>query len=779
MNPRPWIVATVLALSIGIVYGRALNVPFIYDDHATIIENKSITNLRPLLGTSAEPGPLSPPPDLPTSGRPLVNLSFAINYAFGGLNPLGYHLVNIVIHFLASLLIWAIVRRTLVLPYFGDRFAASAGWLAFATATLWALHPLQTEAVIYATQRTELMMAVFYLAAFYCSLRYWLTFPLAGGPVPSDGVSSTRAGRRKKSEASSAATSYRTMWLTLAILACLAGMASKEVMVSAPLMVLLFDRTFISGSLLTALRRFWSLYAGLAATWILLLILMVNAPHGETAGFALRIPMYAWWLTQAKVLLMYLKLAVWPWPLLIYYELPLLDNFAAAWIYVLPVLLLGVATLILLWKNWPLGYLASWVFAILAPTLVVPIVTEVAAERRMYLPLVAIVVFVVVGAWLLAEKVRQSSRGPAAKVSPTTKGQGESVAMRIVLPAFVLAILFALVDVKHLAAYRDEKILWREVIQRQPDNVVAHNNLSAMLLHAGMLPEAVTATQELLALKPDQPVTLNNLGVALTEMGRSSEAVEPLRRAVQLKPEYADGHNNLGLALTNIGRHQEAIAEFEKTLALRPDHGNAQLNMGIALTNIGRYPEAIEQFERVLRVRPGLVKARINLGVASSLSGKNPQAIEQFQLALQADPDNVDAHNNVGLLLAAAGQSNEAIAHFEQALRSGVRRSDIHFNLAEAFRHVGRTNDAIAHYQAAMRLKPDDVQAAMNLAQILTEVNRSPDALATAEKALDVARRSGQADAAKQIEDWLHHFQAELRGSQNSNNKAAPQPAVR
>ena len=233
-------------------YGRALDAPFILDDESAIVKNPSIISLWPLVGTAEQPGPFRPPPNLPTVARPLVNLSFAVNYRFGGLNPAGYHAVNVLIHFLSALLLWAIVRRTLRLPYFSGRFTAAAGWLALAVALLWALHPLQTEAVIYATQRTELLMAFFYLATLYCSLRYWET---------------EEHPRR------------RTTWLTLAVVACLCGMASKEVMVSAPLIVLLFERTFIAGSLAGTLRRSWPLYAGLASTWIVLLALNLARPR--------------------------------------------------------------------------------------------------------------------------------------------------------------------------------------------------------------------------------------------------------------------------------------------------------------------------------------------------------------------------------------------------------------------------------------------------------------------------------------------------------------------
>src|SRR4051812_20594559 len=238
-SPPAWIVVVVLAIAIGVVYGPARHSQFIFDDVGAIEKNSSIRSVWPLISTTGRPGPLNPLAELPTSGRLLVNLTFAMNYYVGELNPVGYHVVNMVFHFLTALLVWVILRRTLRLPYFAGRFKTTAGWLAMAVALLWALHPLQTEAVVYVTQRTELMMAFFYLATVYCSLRYW-----------------------------SQTARARTIWLILAVLACAAGMASKEVMVSAPLMVLLFDRTFISGSMMEALRRSWRLYAGLAATWL-------------------------------------------------------------------------------------------------------------------------------------------------------------------------------------------------------------------------------------------------------------------------------------------------------------------------------------------------------------------------------------------------------------------------------------------------------------------------------------------------------------------------------
>jgi protein O-mannosyl-transferase len=135
-SPRAWIVAAALAISLGTIYGPALNAPLIFDDVDTITRNESISTLWPLFGTDTHRGPLNPLPNVPTAARPLVNLSFAINYQFGQLNPVGYHAVNAIIHFLSAMLLWAIVCRTLCLPYFAGRFDAAAGWLAFAVAMM-------------------------------------------------------------------------------------------------------------------------------------------------------------------------------------------------------------------------------------------------------------------------------------------------------------------------------------------------------------------------------------------------------------------------------------------------------------------------------------------------------------------------------------------------------------------------------------------------------------------------------------------------------------------
>lgn len=618
-GPPAWLVSVVLIVAIAALYGPALNAPFIFDDVISIVNNESIRSLWPWSGSDERPGPLKPAKDLPTAGRPLVNLSFAINYRLGGLNPVGYHALNVLIHIGSALLVWAIIQRSLRLPYFGDRFNTSARWLALAVALLWALHPLQTEAVIYATQRTELMMAFFYLATLYCSLRYWQLAPASAAFVEIR-PKKTSDGRHWRG----------ALWVVLATLACLAGMASKEVMVSAPLIMLLFERTFVSGSLMKSLRCSWPLYLGLASTWLLLLMLNIDNPRGGSAGFGMGVSATSWWLTQSKVLLMYLKLVVWPAPLLLHYELPYLTTLAEAWMYSLPVVLLGLITLVLLWRNHPIGFLGTWLFAILSPTLLVPIVTEMAAERRMYLPLVALVVLFVVGSYQLVNTF----------VSRWKNTPRIILGMEFPLFATLVLSLFLTgggvwLSYKRLDSYHDELGLWQEVLRHQPQNYVAHLSMGNIFDDKGNIQQAIEHYREAVRLKPDSRQANQGLGVLLTKTGEYNEAADCFANALRIDPADLRTRINLAGVLTIAGRYDEAIEVSRETLKLEPDDWIVHNNLAEALKRAGRYEEAVESFQKALQLNPDALALYHDIADTYSLAGQTGEAITALKQGLE------------------------------------------------------------------------------------------------------------------------------------------------
>jgi hypothetical protein len=338
-------------------YSNSFGGPFVYDDIPAILENTTIRNLWDAF---------LPPPGTTTSGRPLVNLSLALNWAAGGAAVAGYHLLNLLIHLAAGLALFGVVRRTLA------KLGQTSSVLpAAAAALLWTVHPLQTESVTYVVQRAESLMGLCYLLTIYCFIRS------VDGP----------SGRS---------------WCWLAWAACLGGMASKEVMVSAPLMVWLYDRTFVAGSFRAAWLARKRFYAALASTWLLLGICVASTGgnRGGTVGLDVGVQGWSYGLTQFRAAAHYLRLAVWPQPLVFEYG----TFWESGWQAVLPsaalVLALLLGTVVALVRSPVLGFAGAWFFVMLAPTSLVPGTTQMIVEHRMYLSLAAVVVTAAVAAWL-------------------------------------------------------------------------------------------------------------------------------------------------------------------------------------------------------------------------------------------------------------------------------------------------------------------------------------------------------------------------------------------
>ena len=217
--------AMIIALAAFMAYRNTFTVPFYFDDRQAITDNDSIKHLNL--------DALNPPSEHVAGviGRPLVNLSLAINYAISGDKVESYHELNLIFHVLASWLLLGVLRRTLLRSPLAESFGEAALPLAFFITLLWAMHPLLTETVTCAVQRDESMVAIFYLLAFYCFVR---------------SVDSLR----------------EKWWQAGAIAACFLGVATKEVMVTAPLLILLYDRALVAGTFRAAWmarRRFYAI----------------------------------------------------------------------------------------------------------------------------------------------------------------------------------------------------------------------------------------------------------------------------------------------------------------------------------------------------------------------------------------------------------------------------------------------------------------------------------------------------------------------------------------
>jgi tetratricopeptide (TPR) repeat protein len=270
--------------------------------------------------------------------------------------------------------------------------------------------------------------------------------------------------------------------------------------------------------------------------------------------------------------------------------------------------------------------------------------------------------------------------------------------------------------------------LFEHALTVNPGSAVAHNNLGLALTAQNRIPEAIDHYTEALRLQPSYGLAHYNLGLLLMRQGQPQEAIRHYTEAVRLLPTDAEAHNNLGLALANQGRSTEAIAHYTAALRLQPGNAEAHNNLGNALLNQSQIPEAIHHYTEALRLQPALAEAHNNLGTALVRQGHAAEAIAHYTEALRLQPSYARAHYNLGNVLHKQGQSQEAIQHYREALRLQPTLAEAHHNLGLALAIQGHLDAAIAHYTAALQLRPRYVHAHYNLGVALAQQGRLAEA---------------------------------------------------
>lgn len=481
-------------------YATSFRGVFALDDVRAIVRNETIRSLWPLSG------PLAPPGRSTVSGRPVANLSFAVNYAVaagaeapsagspGPLDPAPFHAGNLAIHLLAAAAMFGVARRTFLAPRLAAGFGHAATWLAGAIALLWVVHPLTTAAVTYVVQRVESLMSLFYLLTLYCAIR-------------------AAAGRRSG------------WWPAAAVTSCALGMATKEIMVTAPLLVAVWWWLFTDPSESAAGRRGRWLLGGLSATWLVFAALVAGEGRGPSLEWGLDAS-WAYLLAQADVIVHYVRLAVWPSPLVFLYDWPLGSSLGAVvWQAALLAALAGL-TAYGLFRRHPASFLGASFFLILAPSSsVIPIVTEVAAEHRMYLPLATVIAGIVIGGFALGRKLIRSPEAGAAAA--------------LVAVVAVTAILGAATRDRN-RVYWSAESLWADTVAKRPGDSRAKVAYAEALMDAGRLPDAQAQLEAAIARAPNDPAARVRLAVALARQGRFTDALPHAERALALRPDDPD-----------------------------------------------------------------------------------------------------------------------------------------------------------------------------------------------------------------------------------------------
>ena len=634
-----------IALGVGLAYANSLAGPFVFDDLLAVADNATIRQWSNFSRV------FRPPLETPVAGRPLVNLTFAVNYAVGGVEVTGYHIVNLLLHVLCAVLVFGIVRRTLQgTALQGTMSGRRAGGMAFAVAIIWALHPLNTDAVTYVTQRTEVLMAACYLLTLYCSIRAWqsrravaLVRAGGGGMCGRDGlqgVDGDRAvdgpGLRRDLRRRHLARHGAAARLVLRGAGGVVGGAAAGGLRRAGTLRRFhrrrhpLDLPAQSGGVDSTLPG-----AGVVAA-------IAGPDYGAPQDFSV-----------ADVLA----------PLLLMTAL---------------VALTGV----LLVRAPKLGFLGLWLFVTLAPTSsLVPIATEVAAERRMYLPLVAVVALGVVAvSWLMRER-------------------------RVAWSAAALACCSALLGLGTWSRNRDYAealVLARTSVERYPSAIGRHA-LGVELLKVGRTEDGMTVLREATAGTPRARFAL---GLELFNQGKWQEAGQELSAFVRAEPDLLEAvtaREALGRALASMKQWPAAVEQFKMVLQMNPtrtQRDEAQEMLAESLFHAEQYEASIAAYTAYLTGRPGNVTALTNMGIAFAAEERLTEAIAAFRRAVDLNPDNGDSHRNLATALSDAGDRAGAIPHAEKAVALRPGDPAAHFLLGSLLAGAGRDRRGAAAHGA-------------------------------------------------------------------------------
>ena len=674
-DSRRAVVASLLLIGAGAAaYASSLTVPFLFDDSTHILHSSRIERLWPpwsLLGSSF---------------RPILKLTLAINYALGERDPFGYHVVNAGIHILSALTLFGVVRRTVAGAGFGARVLGGATGFGFAVSLLWLVHPLQTQAVTYTIQRGESLASLFYLLTLYAAIRC---------------ANDTNTAR----------------WGVVAVVVCALGMGTKEIVATAPLVVLLYDRTFVAGSFAAALRQRRWLYLGLASCWGVTVATVgrdLALEHGTkgTLGDDLVSPV-RYLLSQPAILLHYLRLAVWPDPLIFDYGWPAVERGTEVVAPAAAILALLGLTGAGLWARRWWGFVLAWFFLILAPTSSFVPLADLAVEHRMYLPLASPVLLAV--ALVARNLARREVLG------------GRVAALSLGAVALVLAGL----TVSRNREYQDLVVLWSGVAEHRPEN------------HRGFL----------------------NLGFALSDRGRGPEARRSFERAIELRPGYVLAHFNLANELLGDDRLDEAIAHYRSALESEPDWVALLGNLGVALRRNGQSREAVLHHVRAVELEPRSVRSRHQLGLALEAAGSAKAAVESYRAAIALDPGHAASHLALAQRLSVLGRGSEAIAHYRAALRRDPGSARATNGLAWILAThpdaaMRRPGEAISLARRAVEATEGRAASALDtLAAAQASAGDFEGAVVTARRALDEASSAADADFALEVAKRLAGYE--------------------
>jgi len=699
MNKRARLViqGTLIVLLVFLAYLPALRAGFIWDDDAYVTNNPTLHDLGGLQRIWFEVGAVP-------QYYPMVHTTFWLEYHLWGLHPVGYHLINVLLHATAAILLWQVLLRLRI----------RGAWLA---AVLFALHPVCVESVAWITERKNVLSVVFYFTAALAYLRF-VALEEPDGP-----------------------NRLRWYWYLGALVLFIAALLSKTVTCSLPAALLLvcwWKKGRVQRGEILPLLPFFALGVGLG-----LMTAWIEKFHVGAQGAEWSLTFADRCLIAGRALWFYAGRLVWPAHLTFIYPRWKIEP-EVWWQWLFPVAAVGVvAGLWLARRRIGKGPLVAVLFfaGTLGPALgfvnVYPMRFSFVADHFQYLASVGLITLCAVG---LARMPR-------------------------VMPATLVVLLGALTW-QQAGIYRNLETLWRDTLANNPDCWMAHNNLGKYLINEGRIEEAMEHYHKAIQINPNNPEGLTGLGIALAAKGRFDEEIENYRKAIQINPDFYGAPYNLGIALAARGQFDEAIENYYKAIQINPNSFNALNNLGNALAAKGRFDEAIKNYRQAIQINPNFSGALDNLGSALAAKGQFDEAIENYRKAIQINSNRPETFSHMGMTLGQLGRTREAVAQYREALRLNPNLAVALNNLAWVL--ATSPDDGLRNGTEAVRLGEracelthyDEPLFIGTLAAAYAESGRFPEAATTAEKAEQLATSAGLTDVAAKNRQLLELYRA-------------------
>jgi tetratricopeptide (TPR) repeat protein len=610
--------AALVAAVTFIVFLPALQNEFVnWDDDEYVYKNPFIRSINLRLFTSAFGGFHA------GNWHPLTWISHAIDYAIWGLNPLGHHLMSIVLHALNTFLVVFLVVQLIEIcrkttrdagisgSFLNDRATHVAGAV---TGLFFGLHPLHVESVAWVSERKDVLCALFFLSSIVLYTRYV-------------SLANNEPGQR------TSVSRWFDKRYILAVGFFALALLSKPMAVSLPFVLLILD--WYPFRRIRSLETFGAAFIEKLPFIALSLVssaLTFLAQRAEGAIMPMEvIPLSTRIPVAAKSLIAYIWKMIVPLNLLPFYPYPKSMSPASPE-YMVPIFLLaGITAACFAVLRKQRLWISAWGYYVmtLAPVLgIAQVGSQAMADRYTYLP--SLGPFLIAG--VIAAKLYE-------KVTALNRWRVIAGAASVFIAATAVVSL-SYVTIKQIGIWRNSILLWNYVIDKEPSGVpVAHNNLGEAYKSRGQLDKAIEQYQTALRLNPDYAEARNNLANEYASKGLSDSAVAEYQSALRLNPENAVAHYNLGLTYDSKGLLDKAVAEYQTALRLKPDYAEAHNNLGVAYGSQGLLDRAIAEFQTAIRQKPDFVEARYNLAFTYLKANQTDMAKKEIEVILRIKPD--------------------------------------------------------------------------------------------------------------------------------------------